>query len=237
MQPKSRWVVTHKNRHGEVLWADTVNNALTIEGEMAYLSTIYRGAPLGNFYIRLFNDTPARDDILGNLGGEPSANGYAAQLIERSDVGWPVLDKTIPVTETGTAQEGGANTIKLAAASNATDDFYAYSTIEIAGGTGAGQRREIVNYNGSARQCVLDMDWLIIPDNTSLYAIYSDYYVLSKVVVFSAVGGGWGPVTYAVLSDEDTGITGKLLAYFPLTTARTLAGGDTLDFSGMVKFR
>jgi hypothetical protein len=236
-KPRSHWAITHRNKHGEVLWADTAHNALTAEGEMAYLSTLFRDTPMEDFYIRLFNDTPTRDDILGNLAGEPSTNGYAAQLIERSVVGWPVLDKTIPVTETGTAQEGGANTIKLAATLNATGDFYTYSNIEITEGTGVGQLREITDYDGVTKQATLDKDWTIIPDDTSVYTVYADYYILSKVVVFSAVGGSWGPVTYAVLSDAATGITGKLLAYFPLTTARTLADGDTLDFSGMIKFR
>lgn len=235
--PQSIWTITHRDKHGEVLWADTVHNALAADGEMAYLSTLFRDTPLEDFYIRLFNDTPTRDDILGNLAGEPSTNGYAAQLIERSVVGWPVLDKTIPITETGTAQEGGANTIKLAATSNTTDDFYTYSTIEITEGIGVGQLREITDYDGITKQATVDKDWTIIPDNTSVYTVYADYYILSKVVVFSAVGGSWGPVTYAVLVDSATGITGKLLAYFPLTTARTLADGDTLDFSGMIKFR
>jgi len=234
---KSRWVVTHKNRYGDVLWTNTIHNSLAADGEMAYLSTIYRGTSLDNFYIRLFNDTPTRDYILGNLTGEPSANGYAAQLIERSDVGWPVLDKSIPITETGTAQEGGINTIKLADLASSVNDFYTYSTIEIIGGTGVGQLLEITDYDGTTKQATLDKDWAVIPDNTSVYAVYADYYILSKVVVFGAAVGGWGPVTYAVLSDEATGITGKLLAYFPLTTTRTLVDGDTLDFSGMIKFR
>lgn len=234
---KSRWVITHKNRCGKVLWADTVDNTLAAQGEMAYLSTIFRNTPLEGFYIRLFNDTPTRDDILGNLAGEPSTNGYAAQLIERGVLGWPVLDKSIPITETGTAHEGGVNTIKLAASSNAADDFYTYSTIEITGGTGVGQLLEIVGYDGTTKQATVDKGWTIIPDNTSVYTVYSDYYILSKVVIFNAVGGSWGPVTYAVLSDAAAGITGKLLAYFPLTTARNLADGDTLDFSGMIKFR
>lgn len=236
-KPQSRWVVTHKNKRGEVLWSDTVHNALTAEGGMAYLSAIYRGAPLGDFYLRLVNDTPARDDILGNLAGEPPGNGYAPQIIERSTVGWPVLDLTIPATETGVAQGGSANTITLAASANATDEFYAYSTIGIIEGTGAGQLREIANCNGATKLAAIDKNWTIVPDNTSVYTVYADYYILSKVVIFTATGGGWGPVTYAVLSDEAAGITGKLLAYFPLTTARTLADGDTLDFSGMVKFR
>jgi len=224
-KPKSQWVVTHKNKRGEVLWSDTVHNAVTAEGEMAYLSAIYRGAPLGDFYLRLVNDTPERDDILGNLAGEPSTNGYEPPLIERSAVGWPVLDTTIPVTETGVARGGGADTITLAASASAT------------GGTGAWQLREITGYSGVTKQAVPDKAWTITPDNTSVYAVYADYYLLSKVVVFSAVGGGWGPVTHAVLSDAATGITGKLLAYFRLTTPRTLADGDTLDFSGMIKFR
>lgn len=236
-KPNSQWVATHKTRNGDVLWKGILCNALTAEGEMAYLAAIYRGTPLGGFYVRLFNDIPTRDAILGNLAGEPAGDGYEPQLIERSAVGWPVLDKTIPITEAGIAQGGNANTITLAAAANATDDFYTYSTIEITEGTGAGQLREIAAYDGTTKQATTDNDWMIPPDNTSVYTVYADYYLLSKVVVFRAAGGGWGPVTHAVLSDTATGITGKLLAYFPLTTARTLADGDTLDFSGMVKFR
>lgn len=234
---KSRWVATHRNRAGVVLWSGRATNALTAEGEMAYLSAIYRGAPLSDFYLRLFNTTPTRDDIIGNLAGEPDCNGYHPQMIERSEVGWPVLDKTIPATETGVARGGSLGAIMLAASANATDDFYTYSTIEITGGTGAGQLREITGYNGATKQALVDKDWMILPDNTSVYTVYADYYLLSKAVVFSAAGGSWGPVTYAVLSDVNTGITGKLLAYFPLTTARTLVDGDTLDFSGMIKFR
>lgn len=236
-RPHSLWQITHRDGNGNVLWTDKSHNALTIEGESVYLTAIYQNIALGDFYVRLFNDTPAREDILGNLAGEPTANGYTAQLIERSDIGWPVLDKTIPIDENGTAQGGGANTITLALAANIANDFYTYSSVEITGGTGMGQRREIVSYDGSTKQCVLDRGWLIVPDNTSLYTVYSDYYILSKVVTFSATGPGWGPVTHAVLTDAATGITGKLLAYFPLTTARTLADGDTLEFSGMVKFR
>lgn len=236
-QPKSSWVVTLRDKHGNVLWEETLHNSLTSEGEMVYLSAIFLGSSLGDFYIRLFNDTPTRDDILGNLTGEPASNGYAAQLIERSSVGWPVLDKTIPDTETGTAQGGGVNTITLASTANTANDFYTYCSIEITANTGAGQIREIKDYDGATKQATVDKGWLVVPDTTSSYAVYSDYYLLSKVVVFNAIGGGWGPVTHAVLTDTATGITGKLLAYFPLTTARTLADGDTLDFSGMIKFR
>lgn len=236
-KPHSLWQITHKDKSGNVLLADKVHNALTIEGEAAYLSAIYQGVTLGNFYIRLFNDTPAKEDMLGNLAGEPAGNGYVAQLIERSSIGWPVLDKTIPIDESGIAQGGGIRTIILAATASAINDFYTYSSVEIVGGAGTGQRREIVGYDGSTGECVLDRDWLIVPDNTSLYTVYSDYYILSKAVTFGATGAGWGPVTHAVLVDAATGITGKLLAYFPLTTARTLLAGDTLEFSGMIKFK
>lgn len=235
-KPHSSWQITHKDKHKNVLWIDMSRNALTTEGEAAYLSAIYQGVTLGNFYIRLFNDTPARGDMLGNLAGEPVGNGYAAQLIERSNIGWPVLDKTIPADEGGAAQGGGTNTITLAATASAADEFYAYASIEIITGAGTGQRREIVSYDGSTKVCRLDRDWFVVPDNTSLYTVYSDCYLLSKVVVFNATGAGWGPVTYAVLTDTATGITGKLLAYFPLTTARTLVAGDILEFSGMIKF-
>lgn len=77
---------------GTVLWRDKPLNALADEGEQLLLDLTLRGAVAPTqYYLRLFNDTPVETDGLAALLGEPATFGYAAQLIERSAVGWPTL--------------------------------------------------------------------------------------------------------------------------------------------------
>lgn len=94
-----RPIVTHfadiiyRGANGEILEARyNVPNALADEGEKNILEQYYRAenAPT-QFYARLYNDTPLETDGLADLTGEPSGNGYSAQLIERSSTGWPTL--------------------------------------------------------------------------------------------------------------------------------------------------
>jgi len=88
----SCWHFQHKDSAGNVLWEDTIRNALTNEGQESMLSNHFQGvtAPT-EYYIRLYNDTPVKTDSLGDLSGEPVGNGYAPILVERSAVGFPTL--------------------------------------------------------------------------------------------------------------------------------------------------
>ena len=234
----SIWNIVHKDKNSNTLWMGPGRNSRFDEGNRLGLDVFYRGAtPPSNFYIRLFNDTPTKADTLGTIASEASGNGYAAQLIGRNSVGWPTLARSIPSKETGTARAGGVSTMTLAVAANATDNFYAISTITITAGTGSGQVREITGYDGTTKIATVDKAWTVQPDATSVYIVYSDYVLTSKTVTFVASGGPIGPVTYAVLADVATGIIGNAIAFFPLTQTRTLADGDSLEFSGKVKSR
>lgn len=62
-----------------------------------------------------------------------------------------------------------------------------------------------------------------------------DFQTTSTTKTFSATGGSWGPVTYAVLATVATGTVGLLIAYVALSASRTLQSGDTLDLSWAVK--
>lgn len=76
------------------------------------------------------------------------------------------------------AQGGSATTITLAAASSATDDFYNGSYIRIIDGTGAGQNRTILDYDGSTKVATISTgatDWGTTPDNTSTYTFAYGY--------------------------------------------------------------
>ncbi len=87
------WTLTKKDKDGNIIAQEVIENALADEGENQILDIYLRGAtaPTG-FFFRLYNDTPVETDTLADLLNEPSsANGYAAQTVERSSVGWPTF--------------------------------------------------------------------------------------------------------------------------------------------------
>ncbi|MCK5012439.1 MAG: hypothetical protein KAS66_01345, partial [Candidatus Omnitrophica bacterium] len=74
----------------------------------------------------------------------------------------------------GTAQAGTIYGITLAAGESATDHIFNRNLLVIPAGTGAGQTRTIVDYNGTSKIAVVDRDWWITPDATSEYTIIPD---------------------------------------------------------------
>jgi len=56
-----------------------------------------------------------------------------------------------------------------------------------------------------------------------------DWTAISKNLLFSAVGGGWGPVKNAFLT-TGAGNVGFLIATVPLLAPRTLVNGETFTF-------
>lgn len=71
----------------------------------------------------------------------------------------------------GTAQAGAGNSITLDAGASATDQIYDNNLVVITGGTGAGQTRVIVEYNGTTKVAIVDEAWEINPDATSEFQI------------------------------------------------------------------
>ena len=92
----SVWTIQHI-RNGKVIWSDEGRNSLMQQGEESILETFFRNdsnyAP-AHFYVRLCNYTPLVTDTLTSIQSEPSGNGYSAQLIERSAVGFSTKDLT-----------------------------------------------------------------------------------------------------------------------------------------------
>ena len=87
------WNLKHI-RNGEVIWEETKRNALLNEGEENMLRTYFRAESLPPaFYVRLCNDTLVETDTLSTVLNEPSGNGYAPYLLERSTVGWPTIEE------------------------------------------------------------------------------------------------------------------------------------------------
>jgi len=86
------WEITHI-RNGKVIGREEIRNALVDEGEENLLDTYFRNqnAPT-SFYFRLCNDALSETDTLANIQNEPVGNGYSAQVVERSTVGFPTLE-------------------------------------------------------------------------------------------------------------------------------------------------
>ncbi len=70
-----------------------------------------------------------------------------------------------------TAQAGSSCTITLDAGASATSQIYNRNVIAIIGGTGIGQTRCIVDYNGTTKVASVDRDWYVNPDNTSEFQL------------------------------------------------------------------
>lgn len=87
-----------------------------------------------------------------------------------------VAVEAVTATATGTAQAGAAATssamasITLAAGASSTDDIYKDQVLRITSGTGAGQIRRIIRYNGTTKIASVQA-WGTTPDNTSVYRI------------------------------------------------------------------
>ena len=71
---------------------------------------------------------------------------------------------------TGTADAGGADYIDLQSTASDVDEAYQFKVIRITNGTGAGQLREIVSYDGTLERAYV-RNWTTNPDATSLYEI------------------------------------------------------------------
>lgn len=78
-----------------------------------------------------------------------------------------------PSLQSGTAQSGAATTITLAAGASATDSLYIGNTIKIYGGTGVGQTRTIIAYNGTTKVATVDFAWVTNPTSSSTYSVIS----------------------------------------------------------------
>ena len=72
---------------------------------------------------------------------------------------------------TGTAQGGTTNTIILDSSADILTDFYTEMQVEITGGTGSGQTKNITAYNGTTKVATVDSSWATPPDATSQFAV------------------------------------------------------------------
>lgn len=76
----------------------------------------------------------------------------------------------------GTAQAATASTITLdVTGSSSTDDFYNYAFVKIIAGTGAGQSRQVSDYNGTTKVATVSLNWTTTPSTDSRYIVMTDF--------------------------------------------------------------
>jgi len=121
---------------------------------------------------------------------------------------------------TGTAQAGASTTITLAAGASATDDFYNGLFIELTGGTGSGQVRQITDYVGSTKVATVNAAWSTTPDNTSTYSIA----VFKSAAVGQYVNASPQGRAKIVAITSDT--VAQAITEFPFFSTGAIANGD-----------
>ncbi len=100
----------------------------------------------------------------------------------------------------GTASAGTTSTITLAGGSSTTN-LYRFQDVEITGGTGAGQARCIVDYNGSTNVATVNRPWDTTPDNTSTFALRARS---QPVVVESGIASAGGATSITLRSGSSS---------------------------------
>lgn len=109
----------------------------------------------------------------------------------------------------GTAQAGAAASITLAAAASAVNGTYDPALVQITGGTGSGQARLIIQYDGATRVASVDRDWRVVPDLTSEYQILASANLMSTNEGLAQAGGASTITLNASASAVDNTYTGQ----------------------------
>ncbi len=101
---------------------------------------------------------------------------------------------------TQTAHAGASNSITLASGASSASGTYVGQVITTTGGTGSGQSKTIIAYDGSTKIAIVDSAWSVNPNNTTTYTIaaltqaqtQANIQALVKVLKFRAIGQGAG---------------------------------------------
>jgi hypothetical protein len=104
------------------------------------------------------------EPLTGNSHNIPTTSGRRLRA----------LASTVITEGTADGNGNGYNQIILNGDALTTDGAYDPAMIAIVNGTGAGQCRNIFQYDGATKTATVDRNWKTQPDNTSEYVIYSD---------------------------------------------------------------
>lgn len=100
------------------------------------------------------------------------------------------VNRTALASHSGTASGGTASTVTLDAGASPADHFYDHWELSIVTGTGSGQTRVLIDYDGTSKQASVTVDWDTAPDATSQFELtrYASPNSVSGVVPAAPAG-------------------------------------------------
>jgi len=106
----------------------------------------------------------------------------------------------------GLAQSATSITIALGSHESSINDTYRGGIIKICGGTGIGQIRSIMTYNGTSKSASVDRLWVTNPDSTSLYELvaFDTIGAMGVMAVGNAQAGTTSTMTLATNASSAT---------------------------------
>ncbi len=168
------------------------------------------------------------DNHLALYAGTQPSDGKVHSLVLRNG---PAIKTagTVPATV------GSANQMQLTLNSNSTADYYNGWTVTIVRGAGAGQSRQITDYDGMTQRITgMNSDWLITPDTTSEYIITPPLSgnaagVGANTISFdpansSAIDDFYKGMTITITNGAGAGQTMTIADYDATTHTATLSG-------------
>ena len=105
------------------------------------------------------------DEVL--TGGTHNINKSAGKILRG-------LGNLVVLTDTAQGPGVGPNQIQLHTGASAVDGGYDPALVAIVDGTGAGQSRLILQYDGATKVATVDRNWKVLPDSGSEFVIYAD---------------------------------------------------------------
>lgn len=130
-----------------------------------------------------------------------------------------------PSLESGVVAGVGASALTLRPGASGTNNYYNGATLEIARGTGVGQQRSIIAYDGSLKIITIDRAWSTNPDTSSVYQITAPIgaKLTTAIRVASDIEAISGDTTAAdnLEALHEGPITGSISDGSPSTTAFT----------------
>jgi hypothetical protein len=151
-----------------VCTAGTVDSVSVI-GEVVREFTIQNTASFAQIGIAGAGLTAAVDLVWDEplTGGTHNVNTSGGKRLRQ-------ITSTIIRSDIAQGSGTGTNQIQLDTGASAINDSYDPSLISIVAGTGEGQSRLILQYNGTSKTATVDRDWKVLPDATSEYVIKGD---------------------------------------------------------------
>lgn len=113
------------------------------------------------------------------------------------------------VVTAGIAQAGAAASITLASGASSVNGTYDPALVRITGGTGSGQARLIIQYDGATRVASVDRDWRVVPDATTEYQVVASANLMSTNEGLVQAGGASTVTLNANASAVDNTYTGQ----------------------------